>query len=75
MLVSPDECLVVEDSETGVQAARQAGMNVLGFIKSRLFCAENEEKLLKAGAFQVFCEMKELPDIIHRLSSIEKNLG
>lgn len=76
MLVSPDKCLDIEDSETGVQAARQAGMNVLGFIKSRHFCAENEKKLLKAGAFQVFLEMKDLPDIIHRLSSIDnKNLG
>ena len=76
MQVSPDKCLVIEDSETGVQAARQAGMNVLGFIKSRHFCAENEEKLLKAGASQVFCEMKDLPDIIHHLSNIDnKNLG
>lgn len=76
MLVSPDNCLVIEDSETGVHAAKQAGMNVLGFIKSRHFCSETEEKLLKAGAFQVFREMKKLPAIIHSLSSIDnKNLG
>lgn len=64
MLVSPEECLVIEDSATGVQAARQAGMKTLSFVNSQRFFQENKEKLLKASAFKVFCDMHELPNII-----------
>ena len=64
MHVPTEECLVIEDSATGVQAAYQAGMKILGFINSQNPPHERKEKLLKAGAIQVFCDMRELPDII-----------
>ena len=30
--VNPDKCIVIEDSENGVLAARRAGMKIIGFI-------------------------------------------
>lgn len=73
MLVPAEKCLVIEDSTTGVQAAQQAGMKVLGFINSQNSFQENKEKLLKAGALQVFCNMNELPKIIHNLNNIKNH--
>lgn len=69
MLVRPDECLVIEDSATGVKAAHQAGMKVLGYIKFNNSFQENKDELLQAGTLQVFSDMRELPNI---LSNIEK---
>jgi HAD superfamily hydrolase (TIGR01509 family) len=53
----PRDCLVVEDAEFGVQAARAAGMAVFGFA-----ARTPPEKL--AGADYVFKDMAELPGLI-----------
>ena len=52
-------CLVVEDSPTGVTAARAAGMRVLGFA-----AMGQAEKLRRAGAHAVFSHMSELPALL-----------
>ncbi len=65
MLVSEKECLVIEDSITGIHAAKSAGMKVLGFINSEKPLPTEETKLLKAGALKVFYDMRELPKLIH----------
>jgi HAD superfamily hydrolase (TIGR01509 family) len=70
MLVLPRECLVIEDSVVGIQAAYQAGMKALGFINSQYSTLENQEDLLKAGALQVFFDMRELPNIISKWSKL-----
>ncbi|MGV9790181.1 HAD family hydrolase [Streptomyces sp. NPDC003435] len=57
MGVTPDRCLVVEDSPLGVQAARAAGMDVYGFT-----AMTPPEKL--AGATQLFSSMGELADLL-----------
>jgi beta-phosphoglucomutase-like phosphatase (HAD superfamily) len=55
---SPETSVVVEDSLFGVQAARAAGMRVLGFARD-----VEPTVLLDAGA-QVFHKMEELPELI-----------
>ena len=67
LLVPVGECLVIEDSATGVKAAHQAGMNVLGFINAKYPSSKSKQELLEAGALQVFCTMKKLPEIINSL--------
>ncbi|MFI5619718.1 HAD family hydrolase [Streptomyces sp. NPDC051567] len=57
MGVEPGRCVVVEDSRLGVQAARAAGMDVLGFT------AMTPAETL-AGATAYFGEMKELHGLL-----------
>jgi HAD superfamily hydrolase (TIGR01509 family) len=54
--VRPADCIVVEDSIFGIQAARRAGMYALGFSSS--FTAP---ELIQAGAQQVMGHYSELP--------------
>lgn len=58
--VSPSVCLVIEDSPSGVAAARAAGMTCYGFSGTTA-----AQGLLDAGAHRVFfCQMSELPSLI-----------
>lgn len=52
-------CLVIEDSPTGVAAARAAGMRVLGFAGMG-----QADKLRRAGAHATFAHMSELPALL-----------
>jgi HAD superfamily hydrolase (TIGR01509 family) len=57
MGAAPQSCVVVEDAEVGVRAARAAGMTVLGFA-----ARTPAQKL--AGADYVFSDMAELPGLL-----------
>lgn len=46
----PSRCLVVDDSPTGITAARLAGMQILGFTGANHLGAQQEDKLRLAGA-------------------------
>lgn len=59
--VSTAHCLVVEDSVTGVTAARAAGMSVLGFIGGGHATEGQIDALRRAGASVVFDDMTRLP--------------
>jgi len=61
--VRPENCLVVEDSIAGIQAARAAGMRVYAYpgVTSR-------EKLLAANPSMILSEMKDMRDIILSLN-------
>lgn len=48
------DCLVIEDAATGVRAARDAGMRMLGYTPT-----VGAGALLAAGAHQVFDRMAE----------------
>ncbi len=57
----PEECIVIEDSTAGVEAAIAAGMTVLGFVD-----LTPEIELRSAGAI-TFNNMLELPQLIGNL--------
>ena len=55
---SKEECVVVEDSITGVTASVRAGIRVLGLVKM-----VSKDELIKAGA-EPFTNMRELPNLL-----------
>ncbi len=62
--VDPSRCVVIEDSVTGVQAAKAAQMRVLGFTGGRTGAGL---ELSQAGA-QPFDRMADLPALLASLS-------
>ena len=62
--VPPGQCLVLEDSVTGVTAAAAAGMTVLGFIGGGHIAEGQEARLKAAGAKHVFSDMAKLPALV-----------
>lgn len=60
----PQHCVVVEDSVAGVQAARDAGMAVLGFCGGGHARPGSAAALRAAGARRVFSRMEELPGLL-----------
>lgn len=64
--VAPSQCLVVEDSATGVTAASAAGMTVLGFVGGGHASPRQVDALRAIGARRVFDDMRELPGLVSR---------
>lgn len=60
----PKDCIVVEDSVTGVTAAHRAGCHVLGFTGTHPHPDEQAKKLIDAGARRVFSRMADLPPLV-----------
>lgn len=61
--VKPAECLVVEDSQSGVTAAHSAGMQVIGFLGASHIPDSHEKTVREVGAFTVASSMEELAQI------------
>jgi beta-phosphoglucomutase-like phosphatase (HAD superfamily) len=55
---------VIEDSVTGVTAAKRAGCPVLGFTGTHSHPGEHAGRLRKAGAHLTFQSMSELPGLV-----------
>lgn len=62
--VAPSECLVIEDSVLGINAAVAAKMPVIGYYGASHCYPGYEQKLLDAGANIVFKNLIDLPNII-----------
>jgi HAD superfamily hydrolase (TIGR01509 family) len=60
----PAKCLVIEDSVTGVTAAKRAGCPVLGFTGTHSHPGEHAGRLAAAGAGLTFRYMAELPGLV-----------
>jgi beta-phosphoglucomutase-like phosphatase (HAD superfamily) len=58
--VHPSRCLVIEDSLSGIHAAKAAGMRVLGFTGG---CPESELELRGVCA-DLFHRMRDLPALL-----------
>lgn len=63
----PQQCLVIEDSVTGVTAARTAGARVLGFLGGSHIRPSHIDLLTQAGAQKLFNKMAELPNVIQNI--------
>ena len=61
MSVDPSECIVIEDSTAGIEAAIAANMRVLGYVDL------TSERELRAAGAQTFYTMAELPDLIRSM--------
>lgn len=61
---APADCLVIEDSATGVAAARAAGIPVVGFLGAAHLPPNQAESLLEAGAERVVADAAALGELL-----------
>ncbi len=61
---APSDCVVIEDSVMGVQAAVRAGMPVIGFTGGSHSDPAHGAHLREAGAAMVVSTMADLPDAL-----------
>jgi HAD superfamily hydrolase (TIGR01509 family) len=70
MNVSPERCLVIEDSVPGITGASAAAMPVLGFHGGSHCRPGYGDSLRMAGATAVFDDMRQLPGLIERIGAV-----
>ncbi len=64
----PKDCIVIEDSIYGVQAAKSAKMDVYGFTGATHMNDNRSQKLIDEGVIRNFSTMQELENFISQLS-------
>jgi HAD superfamily hydrolase (TIGR01509 family) len=67
MGVDPSHCIVVEDSASGVEAGRAAGMTVIGLLAGAHIQPGHDQRLRRAGAHHVAGTFKEAEQITRNL--------
>jgi HAD superfamily hydrolase (TIGR01509 family) len=70
MGIPPAQCLVIEDSVSGIAAAKAAGMTAWGFTGGSHFSVvDRTQDLLAAGADGILSAIAELPASLARLEA------
>ncbi len=62
--VSPERCLVVEDSIAGLTTARAAGMRAIAFVGASHIPAGYALVLRETGVTRIMAHMDELPSFV-----------
>jgi HAD superfamily hydrolase (TIGR01509 family) len=65
---APHECVVIEDSVAGAQAARAADMRCIGFVGGGHADETLASRLRDAGAMTVIAHMRDLPAAVAAMS-------
>ena len=63
--ISPQDCIVIEDSTHGVHAARAAGMQAIGLAAGSHCGPDHEDRLRGAGACYVTSEVEGIRSLMH----------
>lgn len=71
MGVDPHNCLVIEDSPLGINAAHSAQMRVLGFTGGSHGGEKLHNRLVAQNPYLIFNDMKDLPEILRQLNMLE----
>jgi HAD superfamily hydrolase (TIGR01509 family) len=69
MGMSPERCVVVEDSIPGIAGALAAGMTILGFHGGSHCRPGYDDTLRAAGAVMAFDDMRQLPGLIAQIEA------
>ncbi len=71
MGVAPEKCIVIEDSHLGLQAARAAGMDALGFTGATHGNQDLHNRLEQQEPLAMFNDMKELAGLMQKLNLLK----
>ncbi|MFV0293563.1 MAG: HAD family hydrolase [Paracoccus sp. (in: a-proteobacteria)] len=67
--VAPADCIVIEDSPTGIQAARAAGMRVIAFLGgSHAGAARLAERVAPLMPDAIIADAADLPEALRRMT-------
>lgn len=70
MEVAPEQCLVIEDSLAGIEAARAAAMASIGFIGGGHCAPDQADRLYRAGAQKVVSDMSGLTELLSMMLAL-----